>query len=206
MSPSLHAGALQRLLQRAETLSRHAVYACGALTLASVLVISFDVIARKLFNFTIGGADELSSYAFAIGTSWALSFAALQRAHVRVDFVYERLPVRVAAALDWIALVALAVFIAVLTWFAYDVMHTSWLQKSAANTPLATPLWIPQGLWFSGLAWMCVVLAVMLARASVALVTGDIVALREVCGVRSAQQEAKEEAEFGERIIRGERS
>ena len=33
-------------------------------------------------------------------------------------------------------------------------VQMSWAQKSAANTPLATPLWIPQGLWLLGLAWM----------------------------------------------------
>ena len=80
------------------------------MTIASVLLISFDVLARKFFGFTTGGADELSSYAFAISTSWALAFATLQRANVRVDVVYQYLPVRVSAVLDWIALVALGVF------------------------------------------------------------------------------------------------
>jgi TRAP-type C4-dicarboxylate transport system permease small subunit len=197
---------LGRLLRGAEALSRGAVYAGGMLTIASVLLISFDVVARKFFGFNTGGADELSSYAFAISTSWALAFAALQRAHVRVDFVYQHLPVRVAALLDWVALVALGVFMAVFAWYAYDVLHTSLIQRSTANTPLATPLWIPHGLWVAGLVWMCVVLALMLARASAALVTGDLEALRAVCGVRSSQQEAEAEAAAGERIIEGERT
>lgn len=206
MTHSGGGGLVGRLAGRAEAMSRAAIHAGGVLTLASALVISFDVVARKFFGFTVGGADELSSYAFAISTSWAFAFAALQRAHVRVDFVYERLPVRLAAVIDWIALVALASFMAVLTWYAYDVMHTSWMQKSAANTPLATPLWIPQGMWFAGLAWMCIVVALMLARASAAIVTGDLALLHEICGVRTAKQEADEEAAFGERIVRSERS
>jgi TRAP-type C4-dicarboxylate transport system permease small subunit len=197
---------LGRLLRYADALSHGAVYAGGMLTIASVLLISFDVVARKFFGFTTGGADELSSYAFAISTSWALAFAVLQRAHVRVDFVYQHLPVRVAAVLDWVALVALGVFMAVFTWYAYDVLHTSLVQRSTANTPLATPLWIPHGLWVAGLAWMCVVLALMLARASAALVTGDLATLRAICGVRTSQQEADEEAAAGERIIKGELS
>jgi TRAP-type C4-dicarboxylate transport system permease small subunit len=197
---------LARLHQRAGALSRAAIYAGGAMTLASVFLISFDVIARKFFGFTTGGANELSSYAFAISTSWALAYAALQRANVRIDFVYEHLPVRVAAVIDWVALVALATFIAVLTWFAWDVMRTSWVQKSAANTPLGTPLWVPQGLWVAGLIWMCVVLALMLVRASVALATGDRATLHEICGVRTQQQEAEEEAASGSRIVEAERS
>ena len=197
---------LGRLLRGAEALSLGAVYVGGTLTIASVLLISFDVVARKFFGFNTGGADELSSYAFAISTSWALAFAALRRAHVRVDFVYQHLPVRVAALVDWVALVALGVFMAVFAWYAYDVLHTSLVQRSTANTPLATPLWIPHGLWVAGLVWMCVVLALMLARASAALVTGDLEVLKAVCGVRSSQQEAEAEAAAGERIIKGERA
>ncbi len=199
-----HFRILGALLRRAQALSRGAVWAGGALTIASVLLISFDVLARKFFGFTTGGADELSSYAFAISTSWALAFATLQRANVRVDVLYQYLPVRLSAVLDWISLVAMAVFMVFLTFYAYDVVQTSWLQRSAANTPLATPLWIPQGLWLIGLAWMCVVVALMLVRASAALVTGDIELVKAICGVRSAQEEAAEEAAAGERMVRGE--
>lgn len=196
---------LDAALRWANTLSRGAIYAGGALTLASVLLISFDVLARKFFGFNTGAADELSSYAFAISTSWALAFATLQRANVRVDVIYQMLPVRLAALLDWISLVALGVFMAFLTWYAMDVVMASWVQHSAANTTLATPLWIPQGLWCLGLLWMCVVLALMLLRASIALVTGDISSLQALCGVRSAQDEAREEAEAGERLVNAER-
>jgi TRAP-type C4-dicarboxylate transport system permease small subunit len=189
MTQSEHFRLLGGLLRRAESFSRLAVWAGGALTVASVLLISFDVLARKFLGFTTGGADELSSYAFAISTSWALAFATL---------------LRVAAVLDWISMVALAVFMVYLTYYASEVVQTSWAQKSAANTPLATPLWIPQGLWLLGLGWMCITVALMLARASAALVTGDIELVRSICGVRSAQEEADEEAAAGERMVKGE--
>ncbi len=206
MTNSAFGALLARLNHRADALSRGAIYVGGTLTLASVFLICFDVVARKFFGFTTGGADELSGYVFAISTSWAFAYAALQRANVRIDFVYGHLPVRVAAVLDWVALVALAVFIAVLTWYAWDVAHTSWVQKSNANTPLATPLWVPQGLWVAGLIWMCVVLALMLVRASVALVTGDRALLQQICGVRTQEQEAEEEAASGGRIVEAERT
>jgi hypothetical protein len=51
---------------------------------------------------------------------------------------------------------------------------------------------------------MCVVLALMLVPASVAFVTGDLARVRELCGVRSSQEEAEEEAMAGERLVRGE--
>lgn len=195
---------VERLLCRANTLSLGAAWFGGAITLASVLLICFDVLVRKFFGFTTGGADELSGYAFAISTSWSLAFVVLHRGNVRVDALYQLLPVRVSAVLDWLSLVALGVFMVFLTYYASFVVDTSWTQSSAANTPLATPLWIPQGLWFLGLVWMCLVLALMLVRASVALVTGDIPAIKSLCGVRSAEEEAEEEAETGARLVKGE--
>lgn len=197
---------LASLLRAAEGMSRAAVWVGGALTLASVGLVCFDVLARRFFGFNTGGADELSSYAFAISTSWALAFAALQRANVRVDVVYQYLPVRVSAIFDWLAIVALGVFMAFMTFYAYDVVQASWVQKSAANTPLATPLWIPQGLWFLGLVWMCIVLALMLVRSSAALITGDIATVKAISGVRSAQEEADEEAASGERMVKESRA
>jgi TRAP-type C4-dicarboxylate transport system permease small subunit len=197
---------LSQLLRRAEAVSRGAVWFGGALAIASVLLISFDVIARKLFSFTVGGADELSSYAFAIGTSWSLAFVTLQRANVRVDVIYQHLPVRLSAVIDWLALASLGVFMTVLTRYVYDMVETSWIQNSAANTPLGTPLWIPQGLWLLGLAWMCVTVALMLLRASTALVTGDLVTVKEIGGVRSSQEEAEDEAAAGERLLMEERA
>ena len=195
---------VERLLRRANALSLGAAWFGGAITLASVLLICFDVLVRKFFGFTTGGADELSGYAFAISTSWSLAFVVLHRGNVRVDALYQLSPVRVSAVLDWLSLVALGVFMVFLTYYASFVVDTSWTQSSAANTPLATPLWIPQGLWFLGLVWMCLVLALMLVRASVALVTGDTPTIKGLCGVRSAEEEAEEEAETGARLVKGE--
>lgn len=203
MAPTIHPSFLGNLSRAAEHLSRWAVWFGGALTIGSVLLITFDVLARKFFGFTTGGADELSSYAFAISTSWAFAFATLQRANVRVDVLYQYLPVRLSAVLDWLSVVALGVFMVMLTYYAYDVAATSWTQNSAANTPLATPLYLPQGLWLLGLIWMCLVLALMLVRSSVALVTGRFDDVKAIAGVRSTQEEAEEEAAAGERMVKG---
>jgi len=195
---------LDRLLDAASSLSRIAIRAAGALTLISALYITIDVITRKLLGFSLGGSDELSGYAFAISISWALSFATLQRANIRIDALYQLLPVRLCALLDWLALVGLAVFIAYLTRYASGVAFVSWERDATANTVLATPLWIPQAIWAAGLAWLCVVLALMLLRSSTALISGDVPGVQRVCGMRSIQEEARDEAEAGVRMVKGE--
>ncbi|HEY0885277.1 MAG TPA: TRAP transporter small permease subunit, partial [Ramlibacter sp.] len=97
MSSSARTVPFGKLLHRLELLSRIAVWAGGALTLACVFLISFDVVARKFFGFTVGGSDELSGYVFAISTTWAFAYVLLQRGNVRVDVLYQHLPPRLAA-------------------------------------------------------------------------------------------------------------
>jgi len=199
-------GVLGRLLAAATSLSRAAIWAAGALTLVSALYITVDVLLRKFSPYGLGGSDELSGYAFAISISWALSFATLDRANIRIDALYQHLPTRICAILDWLALVGLAVFIAYVTRYASGVAMLSWDNNAAANTILATPLWIPQFIWVAGLIWLCIVLALMLLRASIAMVRGDIATVRAVAGMRSIEEEAKEEAEAGARMVRGDAS
>ncbi len=195
---------LNRLLASATTLSRVAIWIAGTLTLLSALYVTADVLVRKFTGSSLGGSDELSGYAFAISISWALSFATLQRANIRIDVIYQHLPVRLAAILDWLALVVMGVFIVFLTMYASDVAGTSWANQSTANTALGTPLWIPQYLWVAGLVWLCVVLALMLLRSSLALITGDLAGIQSLCGIRSTQEEASEEAEAGKRMVHGD--
>ncbi len=196
--------ALERLTRLARVLSRWAVWVGGALTLASVLLITFEVVSRRLFDFSLGGADELSGYAFAISITWAFAFTVLERANVRIDVLYQHLPVRVTAFLDWLSLVALGVFAVFLSYYGTLVALTSWEQNSAANTPLATPLWVPQFLWAGGLVWFVIVLLLMLLRSSAALVTGDLELVKALAGMKTAAEEAEEGAAEGERLIQAE--
>ena len=55
------------------------------------------------------------------------------------------------------------------------------------------PLVIPQALWFAGLAFFVAVALLLLARALVAGLSGDLEALFETIGSKSAVAEAKEE-------------
>lgn len=197
---------LAKLLSYATLLSRVAIWIAGAITLLSAFYITADVLCRKFLNSPLGGSDELSGYAFAISISWALSFATLDRANIRIDAFYQLMPIRIAAFLDWLALVGMAVFIVLLTRYAAVVAGMSWDYQSTANTILGTPLWIPQTLWVAGFIWLSIVLCLMLLRASTALVTGNLELLRETCGMRTSKEEASEEAATSKRILEEEKA
>jgi TRAP-type C4-dicarboxylate transport system permease small subunit len=193
---------LDRALTAADWLGLRAVWAGGALLLAAALTVSVDVIARKLFTVSLGGADELSGYAFAIGSAWAFPFALLRRANVRVDALYQHLPARLCALLDILALAALGVFAVFLARYAWDVMATSWSLASRSNSALKVPLWIPQALWVAGLLLFLATLALMLARALRALAGGDWAWIHARLGARSVVEEAADEATYARALDR----
>ncbi|NJN05301.1 MAG: TRAP transporter small permease [Rhodobacteraceae bacterium] len=187
---------LDRALRAADWLSLRAVWVGGALLFLAAFTVSVDVLARKLFTVSLGGADELSGYAFAIGTAWAFSFALLRRANVRVDALYQHLPRRLCAMLDILALVSLGVFVTFLSYYAYDVLATSWDLAAQSNSALKVPLWIPQALWVAGLALFLGTITLLLVRSLAALFAGDWTTIHTLLGARSIREEADDEAKY----------
>src|SRR3546814_11413643 len=64
----------------------------GYMMLALSIVVTVETIGRKLFDFSLQGADELGGYALAVGSSIGFSAALIERAHIRVDLFHGLLP------------------------------------------------------------------------------------------------------------------
>ena len=186
---------LDRAIARARIIARWAARAGGALLLAGAVIVAVDVLARKLLNVSLGGADELSGYAFAIGTAWSFAFVAIERGNVRVDALYMYLPRAAAALLDALALIALIALAGVIAWFGWDVLAGSFRLGARSNSALAVPLWIPQAMWWGGYAMFTTTLALLLARVLLALVRRDVAAVARIAGARSTEEDAQSEVE-----------
>jgi TRAP-type C4-dicarboxylate transport system permease small subunit len=197
---------MKRLLGIAAGISRAGAIVGGAMLLAAAVTICIDIVLRYAFSLTVGGADELSGYALAIASAWGFSVALLSRSHIRIDTVYVRVASRrVRAALDLLSLASFAVFIALIAWHGWGVLRQSYVSGSRSLSAIETPLVIPQGLWFAGLAFFVAVAALLLARALVAYLRGDLAGLFEAIGSKSAVAEAKEEIIAVEHALDGKR-
>ena len=73
------------------------------------------------------------------------------RNHIRVDVFHDKFPRWMQAALNWLSIVALAAFGAFIAWVAFKVIGDTLQYRSTAQTPWATPLIIPQTVWYVGL-------------------------------------------------------
>ena len=194
-----------RLLRLAERASLYAVWMGGAMIIFSAFLVTFDVLARKFFNWSMAGSDEISGYTFGVSTAWALSFTLIHRAHVRVDALYLHLPATVRAVLDVISVLALGIFVSVLAWYAWDVFFGSWERDSRSISPMQTPLWIPQFFWFVGLLTFVVTFVLMMASTLAALLRGDLARVGRLVGIRSVEEDVEEELAGSEALARGRR-
>lgn len=158
-------------------------------------VVAFETLSRKLFNVSIQGADELGGYALALGSTIAFSLALMGRNHIRVDVFHEMFPRRLQAALNWLSIVALAAFGSFIAWVAWRVIADTLQYRSTAQTPWATPLIIPQGVWYAGLVIFALVAVGYALRATLLLASGRLDTLNHDFHPKSAKEELKEELE-----------
>lgn len=165
----------------------------GGLIVAAAVLVAVEVTIRKALNLSLGGADELSGYALAIGSAWAFGFTLLERAHVRIDSVYVLLPRPVCAVLDVLGLLAFGGFMGLVTWHAYGVLRQSMALGARSMSPIATPLVIPQTIWVVGLVAATAVALTLLLRAGAALLRGDSAGVQALIGSRTVTEELEEE-------------
>ena len=73
-----------RLIDR---IARASAWVGGIALMGSALMISIDLLLRRLFGFSMGGADEIAGYVLAVVSAWAFPIALLKRSHLRVDIL-----------------------------------------------------------------------------------------------------------------------
>lgn len=156
-------------------------------------VVTVETLARKVFNYSIQGADELGGYALAAGSVIAFSLALVGRNHIRVDVFHELFPPRLKAVLNWLSYVLLAVFAVLMAFVALKVVTDTMAYRSTAPTPWQTPLIWPQSVWYAGLVVFALVTVAYALRATWLLARGRIEALNTDFSPKSTKEELKEE-------------
>ncbi|MEO7393042.1 MAG: TRAP transporter small permease [Ramlibacter sp.] len=165
----------------------------GLIFLGLAVVVTVETASRKLFNISLQGADELGGYALAVGSTIAFSLALMGRNHIRVDVFHEKFPPRLQAWLNWFASVSLAALGVFIAYVAFKVIGDTMQYRSTAQTPWATPLIWPQGVWYAGLVIFALVATGYALRASKLLFAGELETLNHDFHPKSAKEELKEE-------------
>ena len=104
-----------------------------ALLLSGVVI--FEVISRYLFNRpTIWAFDTamiLSSSLFLLGCGFVLQ----EKAHIRVDVLYDMFPARVRQIIDIVFfVVCFFPFVTIMVWYGTKAAYLSWVAEEISNT------------------------------------------------------------------------
>lgn len=135
--------------------------------------VTCDVVTRSVFGFSSGSTTQIAGYVLACGITWGLAQTFYERAHIRIDILVMRMPLRVRQYMHLIALVLLLVFDGFLVYSGYVLAAESARYGSTDLSALALPLAVPQFIWTAGLAVFALVLSVMLAEVVLLLLLGE---------------------------------
>ncbi|KAE9628151.1 TRAP transporter small permease subunit [Parasedimentitalea maritima] len=185
---------LESLLSRTQKLSLWLTWIGGTLIVLSAFLVTLEILLRKIFNISLGGADEISGYAFGVATSFALSFALFERAHIRVDALMGVIPRKLHSVINLLGLVLLVGFALVVTTMVWGMVGDTLKHSSRSITPMRVPLAYPQIPWLLG--WVLFVISgVLLGLVAVKrFFTGDTTGVQELIGVKSIDEQIQDES------------
>ncbi|MCG8509143.1 MAG: TRAP transporter small permease [Rhodospirillales bacterium] len=191
---------MEGFLHLARRLTRWSAWFSGALLLAAAFLICVEVTVRKLFSLSIGGAEELSGFALAVGTAWGLVYTLFERGHVRIDSLYIHMSVRIQAALDILGLLIFLLFFGLVMWRGWGVFAESWERDAHTMSAMGTPLIYPQFLWALGLTATIVLGLLLLIATAAAFIQGNLSAVQRLAGSKAAKDELDEEIAISKRL------
>ncbi len=173
-------------------LARLAAILSGWILMAISFLTVFEIVSRRWFDFSLRGVDEISGYVLAITSAAGFCWAFVTRSHMRITLLFPHVPPIARTLLNVLAVLTLAAMALFCAWRGWGELAANFESGKPANTPLQTPLWIPQAMWFAGLALFALATGVSAAHA-VLLLFRDRGLLDRLYGPASLEEEVKTE-------------
>jgi TRAP-type C4-dicarboxylate transport system permease small subunit len=165
----------------------------GAIMIALSFAIAAETVLRKFFSLSLGGVDELGGYAVAVVAPLAFLVTASEQAHIRINVLHGKLPLRARAVLNVAAAVSFSLLALFLLYFTLKTVQDTLAYRSIAQTPWATPLIYPQSVWLVAMTTFTIGTLVIAARAILLAFRGDWKTLDRSYGPGSPQDELEAE-------------
>ncbi|MBU8539171.1 TRAP transporter small permease subunit [Falsiroseomonas tokyonensis] len=162
------------LARRLLPVTRVFILLTGWWLLGYSLLVCADLVARRYFGLSLQGTDEIGGYTLAGLCAFGFGHTLLARRHTRIDLLLVRLSAWPRAVAHVLAAIAIAAFAGFVAWRAWAEVADSIDFMSVSTSPLQVPLWIPQGVWFAGLAVFGLVATLLALHAATLLLRGRV--------------------------------
>lgn len=164
---------LRHILERATAPVAFSAAGAGVLcVVAMMLIITFDVIARYVFNSPTMWGGEIASYLMIAIVFLGLGQNLRQGSHIRIDVVTNLVPPRFRLGLEAFAYAVGIVFTVMLFVGCWIRFENFWVRQTTSDSPLMTELWLPMVPVLLGAGIFCLVAVTGFVTAFHALLTG----------------------------------
>ena len=131
-----------KTLADAITLAIKKIGDVGSLLLLVIMgVMTYEVIARYLFNSPTSWAWVINKQLFGVYVMIAGGYALVHNSHIRIELFYQRFPPVVKTAVHWLSLVAATCFLAALTWKSWVMGVEAYETKEVAMGVFKLPMY-----------------------------------------------------------------
>ena len=111
---------MNRILSIVDAISRWTGNIVAFLIPAMMLITTYEVVMRYFFNAPTTWAMETTQYLFLATTALGGAYVLLQRGHVNVSILYDKLDRKTQAAVDIVTFFFFFAFMATLFWHTLD--------------------------------------------------------------------------------------
>ena len=139
--------------------AKWANYVGGVVLLGMMALTGADVMLRYIFNSPVQGSFEVTELLMAVSIGLGLGYCALEKGHVRVDFLTMRLSKRGQTIADFVAYL---VFMIMYIMIAWQTLYKAINQYKAHN--ISSVLYIPEYPFTLMLTFGCIILCLVLLR------------------------------------------
>ena len=133
----------------------------GLCIVAILVVVCTEVILRQ-FKLSLLVTDEIGGYLNAAAVFLGLAYTLRTGGFIRVEIVYDRLPVHLRTVARWLFTLASTAFAGTIFYYACLHVHYAFTQDTRAVSVLETPEWIPQSIMVLGLGLLLLQLVAMI--------------------------------------------
>ncbi len=142
-------------------------------TFAMMILISWDVISRYVFDAPLLFSDEISGYLLVYICFLGAAGTMKQKRHINVDVLVNRLKAQTRMRLELVTSFIGLGFLLVFLWHSYVMVYRAYVRGVRMPSVLLTPLWIPESLVLIGTFFLVLQFIVEIRKSIKTLRTGE---------------------------------
>jgi TRAP-type C4-dicarboxylate transport system permease small subunit len=128
-----------------------------------MLGTSIDVFSRNIFSQPIAGIFEVSELFMVVLVYLGLGWTQIDNAHIKVNLFVDKMPPRINALCQFIAYLAVVIFVLILAYSTTKEAYRSFSIKEFRWGYIEIPIWwakilLSVGLWFAVLQFIYICL------------------------------------------------